>query len=79
MTENTTEVVWAKLHTSLFVPSVDGKPTGGNYKETLTADATGPDRNMKMYLTDTMLLVHTKGVVVAVPLANVSSMVLKKV
>jgi hypothetical protein len=65
------EVSYAHLHAPIFIPGA------GNYKETLTADLVGPDRNMKMYLKDTHLLLLTKNVKVAIPLANVTHMVIK--
>lgn len=70
------EVTWAKLHAGIFVPSVDGKK-GGNYKDTLSAEVTGPDRDMKMYLYDNYIKMVTRGVIVGIPLSNVINFVLK--
>ncbi len=70
------EVTFARLHGPIFIPGQDGKSVG-NYKETLSPNVEGPDRNLKMYLQSNGLLLLTKGVEVFIPLANVTHMVLK--
>lgn len=65
------EVKWAQLKSPLFIPY-----GVGNYKNILTADATGPDKNIKMYLqSNGSLLVVTKGVQLVVAESNISHMV----
>lgn len=65
------EVTYAKLHTPLFIPGL------GDYKQTLDASVIGPDMKLKMYLLESYLLLVTKGKKVAIPLANVTHMLLK--
>jgi hypothetical protein len=68
------EVSYAHLHAPIFIPGL------GNYKETITPDVTGPDRNLKMFLEDgaTCLMLITKNVEIAIPLSNITHMVVKK-
>lgn len=70
------EVTWAKLHAGIFVPTVDGKK-GGNYKDTMSAEITGPDRDMKMYLESNHIVMYTRGLKVGIPLTNVINFILK--
>lgn len=66
------EVVWAQTHSPVFIKGL------GNYKDTLDASAEGPDKSMKMFLSDNTLLLITKGHTVAIPLTNVKHMLLVK-
>lgn len=61
------EVKYAKLHTPIFIPGL------GNVKETLTASAQSMD--LKMYLYDNVMLVQSKGITAAIPLAQIQNVV----
>jgi hypothetical protein len=65
-------VNYACLHAPIFIPGA------GQYGPTLTADATGKTKDLKMVLYDTVLSVETKGVNVLVPLSMVTHVVLAK-
>jgi hypothetical protein len=65
-------VTYAKLHGPIHVPSI------GNIKETLTPDATGTTKDLKMVATDLGILATIKGVEVFIPYTMVTHMVLAK-
>lgn len=63
------EVKYACLQGVIFIPGA------GQYGPTLTADAAGKTKDLKMYFDGVVLEVHTKGIRILVPAANVSHVV----